>query len=170
MSTLAISSAQTELPALKNIDEWITDATKFAAEDQKQSIIDRFVNLKYSLSPTTSLELAKQVTWTGMAEIYHAVDPDGAAHRQRLAELYASLACDVYGAPYVARSLFFNRPYLGDAWSIVLDRMKAARPAVQGRSMLGNLMSILTDHLDDCPGVAGFTEYDWRRLKAIKPD
>ena len=36
--------------------------------------------------------------------------------------------------------------------------------------MLGNLMSILTDHLDDCPGVAGFTEYDWRRLKAIKPD
>jgi hypothetical protein len=99
-------------------------------------------------------ELPSQPTWGGLEEASRALDPNSAEHRRRLADRLGGLACDGDGAPYVARGLIHRRLFrsLVDQLEGVRKRMKAGR-----------------EKPDDCKGVAGFTENDWRELEAIKP-
>ena len=85
------------------------------------------------------------------------LDPVGANHRQRLAGLLGPLACAPEGAPYVARNLVGNPAVydlsgrlasLGDQLDGVRARMKEGR-----------------EKPEKCPGVAGFTEDDWRHAR-----
>jgi hypothetical protein len=89
-----------------------------------------------------------------LAEASRALDPDGVQYRRRLANRLGDLACVVDGAPYVARGLVRNGGLvgLGDQLDGVRKRMREGR-----------------DKPDICPGVAGFTEEDWRQLEAIIP-
>jgi len=80
-------------------------------------------------------------------------DPGGEEHRLQLATLLGDLSCNEDGGPYVARAMVRLRlAALGEQLDRVRDRMKAARK-----------------NPETCPGVAGFTEDDWRVLEAIRP-
>ncbi len=96
-----------------------------------------------------------------MQEAWLALDPDGTQYRGRLANTLNDLACDPDGAPYVARSLVGHPDQfipgrlaeLGDQLERVRKRMKDGR-----------------EKPESCPGVAGFTEEDWRALEALRPN
>jgi uncharacterized protein YjbI with pentapeptide repeats len=93
------------------------------------------------------------------------LDPNGAQYHRRLADRLGHLACDPEGAPSVARALVtptyvrIGEPprsrlsALGDQLESVRKRMKEGRKTPE-----------------NCPGVAGFTESDWRRLDGIIPN
>ena len=139
-----------------DVDAWIALATQFAAD--KRSIVERFARLK----PGFQVD-ARVPTWPGMQEASFALDPDRAIYRGRLTDRLGDLACDADGAPDVARGLI-GRPdidqrfggrlaALGDQLDVVRNRMREARK-----------------NAEKCPGVAGFTGEDWRRLDALKGD
>jgi uncharacterized protein YjbI with pentapeptide repeats len=138
-----------------DVDAWIATATQFAIEKDKEDIRHRFERLKPDLR-----DEEQEATWLRLEEASRALDPDGSQYRRRLADRLGNLACVADGAlddaPYVARGLISGfRPRLaalGDQLAVVRDRME------QGRKMS-----------ETCPGVAGFTEDDWRQLDAIKP-
>jgi uncharacterized protein YjbI with pentapeptide repeats len=149
-----------------DVDRWTAEATEFAAETQRRYILARFARLQPSFR-TPEQDAADQLMWNDLEKRSLPLDPDATQHRRRLAIILGDLACKPEGAPYVARLLVAAHTFLaadstprsvarlaslGDQLDSVRARMKAARkePA-------------------KCPGVAGFTEDDWRRLDAIKP-
>jgi hypothetical protein len=134
-----------------DVKYWIADATDFVREKDKENIAARFARLE---PKPDHQEVADQPKWGGLAEISRALDPDGAQYRRRLADRLSDLACDAEGAPYVARGLVRNDLFsrLGDHFDGVRNRLKNGR-----------------NKPETCPGVAGFTEGDWRALEAIKP-
>jgi hypothetical protein len=141
-----------------DVEKWIAAATQFADEKDKAVIIQGFARLKPLES--TAQDASDQAKWTELLKQSLSLDPDGAQYRRRLADRLGDLACDAGGAPYVARGLVgpsvFGDPglaALGDQLKSVRTRMKAAR-----------------EKPDACKGVTGFTEDDWRRLEAIKPN
>jgi hypothetical protein len=142
----------------EDVKKWISAATEFAPEADRARIAARFGRLEKAWSTGIVQKTPKQVTWTGMQEAYGVLDPNGANHRRRLALILGDIACDSEGAPDVARALSdpfggrFNE--LGDQ----LDRLKAVRKASDtGGAFLNGPKP--------CPGIGGFTENDWRRLK-----
>lgn len=141
-----------ELSPLKqsDIDAWIASAQQFANESDIDGVNSRFARLKPDFQDDEQTP-----RWSGMQEASAALDPDGTHHRQRLAALLGDLACDTNDAPYVAHGLlsYGRLSTLGDQLSTVLGRMKAGRRWPES-----------------CPGVAGFSEDDWRALDAVRPD
>lgn len=72
----------------------------------------------------------------------------------------ANLVCGSDGAPYIARALV-GRPDSGDPGCLAAlgDQLEGVRKRMKdGR-----------ENSETCPGVAGFTEDDWRKLDALKP-
>lgn len=148
-----------------DVDGWIADATQFAHEADnarigvaheadKARIGARFARLKPDFHDDD-----QEPTWPGIEEASRALDSEGAHHRQRLVVLLGDLACGRGGAPEVARALIRPHwpsslilPALGEQLALVRDRMEEGRKTPE-----------------KCPGVAGFTEYDWRALEAINP-
>jgi hypothetical protein len=133
------------------VEGWIAAATKFAqSEDEKAGIIAQFSRIKPDF-----YEDAQEPMWSGMQEASLALDPSGEGHRQRLAAFLSNLACDSNGAPYVAHGLVGSTRLwaLGDPFAAFRARLEEGRKTQE-----------------KCPGVAGFTEGDWRALEAIKPD
>jgi hypothetical protein len=167
LSTAAIHSVRAEADQVKEeIDALrppdVDAATQFAAETEKEKIEGRFARLKVDPGFQTPTQDASDVAkWVELTKQSLAAEPDGGArHRQRLAALLADVACGAEGAPYVARAFikpdFFEGkprlPALGDQFASVRARMEEGRKTSE-----------------KCPGVVGFTEYDWRKLDAIKP-
>jgi uncharacterized protein YjbI with pentapeptide repeats len=130
------------------VHAWIAAATEFVAEKDKAATSSRFDRLQVRFKDD-----APEVTWAGMEEASSALDPNGAHHFRRLRSFLGDLACSPDGAPYVARRLIRHLIVLGYQVAVVRDRMEEGRKTPE-----------------KCPGVAGFTEEDWRELEAIKPD
>lgn len=161
-----------ELINPSEVDGWIAAATQFVAGERKDLINQRFDRLKphFQSGAEDDADAAK---WAELARQSQVSDPNGTHHRRRLATFLGDLACGPHssdGAPYVARGLMGQRvPWwhvsrslfgetgpgrlaaLGDQLGAVRDRMKAGRKDP-----------------DKCPGVAGFTEDDWKQLDSIK--
>jgi uncharacterized protein YjbI with pentapeptide repeats len=136
-----------------DVDNWIHAATEFAREEQKANIVKRFERLK--ASPTGDQDAADKAKWNELETQSLAHDPKGVLLRAALAILYEQIACDeVDGAVYILRRLIIDRRFaaLGDQLEGLRKRMKDGRDK------------------SECPGVAGFTEDDWRALDAIKPE
>jgi uncharacterized protein YjbI with pentapeptide repeats len=132
-----------------DVDGWTNAATQFARLGQRDRIVNRFDRLKNG-SKATDQDAMEADLWKYAKQSDYSHDPVGAHHSQCLEKFLGDLACDAFGAPYVARQLVRDRPArLGDQ----LVRIKTAK-----------------SQPDTCKGVAGFTEEDWRRLEAIKPD
>ena len=145
-------------------DKWRSTAIKFAPEFQKGAIAARFVRLKpnFQADEQDDEDMAR---WSWEVSVQH--DPSsGPLHLRRLARILGDLACTVDGAPYVARALVAPRYFsitsftkesrlstLGEQLNVVRDRMKEGRK-----------------NREACPGVAGFTEDDWRALDALNAD
>jgi hypothetical protein len=135
---------------------WIAAATQFAPKDRAAGIVEQFARLKPDF-----LADPRQPTWPGLEEAAARLDPDGAGHRRQLATLLVNLACAADGSPYIARGLMgWPNAGLPSRFVALGDQLDGARKRMKdGR-----------DKPDACKGVAGFTEDDWRRLDAIKPD
>jgi uncharacterized protein YjbI with pentapeptide repeats len=139
-----------------DVEAWIAAATEFARETDKADVTAQFARLRPNFQDD-----AQEPTWLGMQEASIALDPDGAHHRERLAALLGDLACNRDGAPYIARGLVglldlelpSQLAELGDQLERVRKRMKDGR-----------------EKPESCPGVAGFTEEDWRALEALRPN
>ena len=145
----------------EDLKEWTTAATEFASEIEMARIVARFGRVEKAWSTGILQRTPEQVTWTGMQELYAVFDLDGAQHRRRLAAILGDLACGPNGAPHVARGLV-GLPEIGASGRLAAlgDQLEGARTRMrEGRTTP-----------DRCAGVAGFTEEDWRRLEAIKPD
>jgi uncharacterized protein YjbI with pentapeptide repeats len=137
-----------------DIDGWIAAATRFASADKKDHIVKRFDRLKSDFQAHS-----EDVTWSGMGEASLALDPNGAQHRQRLVKFLANLACEPADGTHVARGLVQQRGLLYRL-AMLGDQLAAFRASLEeGRKAP-----------EKCPGVVGFTEDDWRRLEAIKPN
>jgi uncharacterized protein YjbI with pentapeptide repeats len=139
-----------------DVDKWIAAATGGSdRENREPDIVERFVRLKMSFQ-----EDSNEVKWSGMEEASLALDFDGAEHRRRLAKLLGDLACDGHDAPYIARGVMPEQvsilgievgpPSLGEQLDAFRARLEKGR-----------------NNPDQCPGVVGFTEDDWRRLESI---
>jgi len=152
----------TEHLSQPGVDAWIAAALQFAAEGDKEAIRKRFERLKLN-SGTQSPEqdATDEARWSEKTKQQFASDPDGANHREQLTKLLGNLACGVDGAPDVARGLSrwdvdpseARLASLGDHLDIVRERMKEGRKIAE-----------------KCAGVVGFTEDDWERLDAKKPE
>jgi hypothetical protein len=143
-----------------DLDGWTADATEFAGDRNKASIVARFARLRAGFQ-TPEQDAADSAKWDQLASLSTVLDPTNAQHRRRLASILGDLACGPDGAPYIARVLE------GNPWSI-------------GRGQ-GALWEVLSDRRDGvverlrsarespqiCPGVSGFTQNDWDRLKPI---
>jgi len=156
MHTDAVTMVEREIQPLgpSHIGSWSAAATQFAIELDKVDIAKRFARLKSDFQ-SADQDARDQQKW-GFADS----DATGAMHRLRLAAILGNVACDPGEAPYVALGLirvkFENKSRLtalGDQLAGVRDRMKEGRKSPER-----------------CPGVAGFTDADWRRLEAIRPD
>jgi uncharacterized protein YjbI with pentapeptide repeats len=165
LSTAAIESVQDYLFKLDDnfqfealseldVDKWIAAATQLTTERDRADIVARFDRLKPN-SQTDEHDAADGQKWKTSEEGYRSRDPQGAHHRRYLAAFLGDLACGSGDAPYVARGLIKSDRLasLGDELEAVRRRMKDGR-----------------EKLDMCRGVAGFTEDDWRKLDAIKPN
>jgi uncharacterized protein YjbI with pentapeptide repeats len=144
-----------------DLDMWIAAATEFVGDREKVSIAERFARLKPAFQ-TSEQDAADHAKWVELARQSSALDPTRAQHRRRLAAILGDLACEVEGAPYVARVLIGEPSAIsrgqgsisevfGERRDGVLERLRSAR-----------------DRPQTCPGIVGFTEADWRRLKPIK--
>jgi uncharacterized protein YjbI with pentapeptide repeats len=143
-----------------DIEEWIVTATASLRLDYlAASVIEGFNRLRGDYTET---DQAVAENWQSFQFAAQANDPDGSKRRATLATLYSDLACEGgANAPHVARRLsepvgIFEVPALarlGDYLDIVRNRMKTGR-----------------SDASKCPGVTGFTESDWKRLDAIKPN
>jgi uncharacterized protein YjbI with pentapeptide repeats len=177
LSTAAIRSVHTDQVKLDDMDDvqplaqsdvvtWIVSAMPFARESKKAGIVERFARLKSEFQ-TGDQDAGDREKWKNLEDLDRSRDPLGANHRQRLAAFLGDLACGFHDAPSVARGLV-RQSHL---------YFKRYRPRVSARlSGLGDQLEVLRAHMeegrkivDKCPGVAGFTEDDWRRLEAIKP-
>ena len=145
------SSGRGESLAASDVDALVTDATKFAPEDERAEIEARFARLRPNFQ-TADQDAADQEKWKDLEDLSRSRDPVGAEQRQRLAAILGDLACGRHGAPYVARAFIMWGEYrlaaLGDQLDSVRKRMRAD---------------------ETCPGVLGFTESDWIKLDSIKP-
>jgi uncharacterized protein YjbI with pentapeptide repeats len=145
----AASSVEPLTP--EDVEAWIAAATQFAPSKEKDSIAKRFDRLKKNFQAADQ-DAADVAKWKSLEDSHRSSDPNGAQHRQRLANFLGELACEPADAPYVARGLILNSlEALGDQLGDVRSRMNAAREKPEA-----------------CKGVAGFTEDDWRKLDAIK--
>jgi uncharacterized protein YjbI with pentapeptide repeats len=153
---------------------WSDAATQFAAEENKKAIKERFFRLKPGFR-TAEQDAADKARWSELAMLSLASDPDGAHHRERLAAFLSNLACDVDGAPYVARALV-GQPDNGTVGRLAVlgVLLKSARTRINEGRRAGepkrSIESLVLKDADPCPGVAGFMAEDWRRLDAIKPN
>jgi uncharacterized protein YjbI with pentapeptide repeats len=138
----------------QDVHTWIATATLFALEVDKDAITARFARLEPDFQPPEK-DAEDQARWGDLSKQTLALDPDGTQYRRRLAGCLGDLACKRDSAPYVARGLVRNDRLaaLGDQLEGVRKRMKEGR-----------------EKLDVCRGVAGFTEDDWRRLEALRPN
>jgi uncharacterized protein YjbI with pentapeptide repeats len=141
-----------------DVDAWIAAATQFASAHSRDDIVNRFDRLKKGFQ-TPDQDAADVVKWKGLEDSYRSSDPDGAQHRQRLVKFLGGLACEPADSPFVARFL---------ARGLARQEYRLAA--------LGDQFAAFRAHLEEgrktpekCPGVAGFTEGDWRRLEAIQP-
>jgi uncharacterized protein YjbI with pentapeptide repeats len=151
-------SLETETLTDADVDKWMASTTGFAPEKDKAQIIWRFRRLK----PDFREEDPNETKWVGMEEVSLALDPDGSHFRHRLAMILEDLACSAQGAPYVARSLI---------WQTIAGRTYRRRLA-----LLGDQLDVFRTRLEegrkdleDCPGVVGLTEKNWRELETIQP-
>jgi uncharacterized protein YjbI with pentapeptide repeats len=153
-----------------DVDAWIAAATQFAkggratqlgADKAMEGTRQQFVRLR--LEPnfhTPAEDAADEAEWSDLTKQSVTSDPDGARHRERLAAFLGDLACGPDVAPYVALR-FVGRP----------DFVGSGRLAALGTQLEGvrKRLKAGREKPEDCKGVAGFTEEDWRRLDAIKP-
>jgi Pentapeptide repeats (8 copies) len=144
-------SGEVERLAQSDITAWIEAVSKFATEEATK---ERFARLKLGPGFQTPAEDVADVTkWTELTKESRASDLDG--YSKRLGEALAELICDDQGAPDVARGLirYGRLGALGDQLNSIRTRIKEGR-----------------GDPDTCPGVAGFTEDDWKLLDALIPD
>jgi hypothetical protein len=92
-----------------DIEAWIAAATKFVPADQKESVSTRFNSLQAVAGYQDAVDVA---TWKSLEDSYRSSDPNGARHRQHLAEFLGDLACEAKNAPNVARSLIGRDEYM----------------------------------------------------------
>ncbi len=153
-----------------DVDRWEVSATAFASEKLRPGVAARFDRLRpeFQTAEADASDLSK---WNELEKQSHTLDPDGAQHRRRLATILGDLSCDEDGAPYVARALV--RGFIAKPTAAALRaRVEAAlRLAAVGDQLdrVRNRMKAARNNPETCPGIAGFTEDDWRRLDAIKP-
>jgi uncharacterized protein YjbI with pentapeptide repeats len=162
-----------------DLDDWIARATKFTPDADKAAIVARFARLKPDFQ-TPDQDARDHEKWATSADSKRKQDPDGAQSRQRLSTILGDLVCGRYGAPYVARGFVWQHigvceatktprlAVLGDQIGFVRKRMEQGRKSGEGKGLFGSLAETLAT-TQSCPGVAGFTETDWRWLDAIKP-
>lgn len=143
-----------------NVDDWTDAAMQFVTtEKSAASIAKRFDRLKPNFQ-TTEQDARDDQVWKSLEVSSSVRDPAGTQHRQRLASFLGDLACDLDGAPHVARGLVTGgRSYTGSRLSELGDQLDTVR----------NRMKAGREQPDACKGVAGFTENDWRRLDEIQP-
>jgi uncharacterized protein YjbI with pentapeptide repeats len=141
---------------------WITAATEFVGErKQEESIVERFARLNPAFQ-TSEQDAADEAKWAELARQSGALDPTGERHRRRLAVILGDLACQVDGAPYVARVLVGDPSAIARGLGNLVERFSDRRDGV-----LERLRSARSSP-QTCPGAAGFTEDDWRRIEPIK--
>jgi uncharacterized protein YjbI with pentapeptide repeats len=157
-----------------DVDAWIAAATQFAkggratqlgADKAMEGTRQQFARLR--LEPnfhTPAEDAADEAEWSDLTKQSVTSDPDGARHREQLAAFLGDLACGPDGAPYVARALVTAKT---TTLSGYVDRL----------GVLGNQLAVVRDRMEEgrktpekCPGVAGFTEDNWHKLEAIKPN
>ena len=145
-----------------DVEGWIAAATQLGEDEYKKIVRKRFerLNLNPGFQPPEE-DAADVARWAELTKQSLASDPDGARHRQRLAELLGNLACGSDGAPYVARALM---GWPNDGYPARLAALRDQLGPVRERMEAGR------NEPDKCPGVVGFTEDDWRALEALKPD
>jgi uncharacterized protein YjbI with pentapeptide repeats len=171
LATAMIESVRTDQePAnldLDKVDDWIKDATQFVQREAKDEIVRRFARLKEDLQEanrdwqTAYHDESGIATWNRLKESDNQDDAN-TNHLQRLAKLLGDLACDGAGTPYVARGLVGVRAGLSDT----TPRLAALGDQLDG---VRRRLKDGRKNPEACPGVADFTEDDWRRLDAIKP-
>jgi uncharacterized protein YjbI with pentapeptide repeats len=162
LSTVSIGSVQIKPLSQSDINGWVADATRFASTETRGKIDQRFARLKPDFQAADQDGSDRQ-RWKSLEDLDQARDPRSANHRQRLVILLGDLACGAVAAPYIARQLIgtglpdlvtpSRLPDLGDQLERVRKRMKDGR-----------------EKPESCPGVAGFTEEDWRALEALRPN
>jgi uncharacterized protein YjbI with pentapeptide repeats len=144
-----------------DVDRWTAEATEFAPETQRTSIVARFARLQPSFQ--TPEQDAADHSWYYLEQQSLELDPNAAQHRRRLATILGDLACKPEGAPYVARLLIGDHTTmagysvarlagLGDQLVTVRTRMEEGRKSPE-----------------KCPGVVGLTESEWQLLESITP-
>jgi hypothetical protein len=144
---------------------WIAKATALAeTPEEKNSIIARFDRLKpdFQTPAEDSIDFAR---WQGWAEASQALDPEGARYRRTVVTILGDLACADADPPFVVRPLVARRSVARRS----VNRMDRAAPGDELETFRNRLKSGRKDP-GSCPGVAGFTEDDWRQLDAIKPN
>ncbi len=137
-----------------DLAQWIAEATAFAKTPlEKQAVIARFERLKTGFR-TPEEDIADIAQWQGWAEMSQTLDPEGNRNRRVVATIFGDLACDKYVNSDVVFGLMKN---LKD-WSFPTDERDDFRSRMRVRSK----------NPAACPGVAGFTDADWRRLDAVE--
>ena len=154
LATAAVNTSWANQPSSADIETWIFSATQLALASEKKEVTAGFNRLKIQFQ-TDGQDRMDDAKWKKQQTLSDRTDPKGAHHRQLLEKLLAKLACDATGAPYIARGLISNLRLdaLGDRLASVRILMEEGRKASE-----------------KCPGVAGFTDDDWRRLEALTPD
>ena len=76
---------------------------------------------------TAQQDAADTSDWSGYGEDLHALDPDGAKYRDRLATTLGDLACEAGARPFVARGLLPRLSALGDELAAVRNRINEER-------------------------------------------
>lgn len=151
LATANIRSVDVEPPKTSDVAGWIAAASQFAPKEDKIDVAKRFARLNPDFQ-----ENAREPTWMGMAEASLALDGGGPNHRQRLARLFGDLACDRYLGPHVALRYILERS--GSELTLLADQLDTVRARMkQGRT-----------NPEKCPGVAGFTDEDWKLLDGLK--
>jgi uncharacterized protein YjbI with pentapeptide repeats len=137
------------------VANWLDAATKFAPEANKLSIHLRLNHLESNFQ-TIEQDRADGEKWRSLAEVSNSPDSSSPAYRTWLARVLGDWVCASEGAPFVAEGLTFNQrdrlAALGEQLTAVRERMEEGR-----------------NNPSKCPGVAGFTEDNWRALESIKP-
>ena len=82
--------------------------------------------------------------------------------------MLGDLACGSAGAPYVARGLLTSLDLRAGLLSVPVPPPRLAALGDQLESVRKRMRGG-REKSDDCKGVAGFTDDDWRRLEEIKP-
>jgi uncharacterized protein YjbI with pentapeptide repeats len=145
-----------------DLDKWIAAATEFAGERDKTTITERFARLKPAFQ-TSEQDAVDQAKWGEFARQSATLDPTGAQHLHRLVTILGDLACNANGAPNVARALAGNPSAIARGQGILMEKFGQRQDGVLER------VRSARNNPQTCPGIAGFTDDDWRRLEPIKP-